>query len=172
MNPQNAQLVDERREPLYDTYQTAPLAVLPTSIQMFVTPSGPTVGREITNMTAPGTNGLPNPEHHDVYSVQVEFTNMNRNDVTAFCSKYAGRLVVSGFPKLTTPLSLRGDIVNGVNDARVQFDLPEDYRIELNQGQPFYWEFVSRTGYTLTDAALGANIRVKLDGVHTVAIGA
>lgn len=169
MNPQNVQMVDERREPLYDTYITAAQAVLPTSIQMFVTPRGPNVGPEITNMTAPGTNGLPNPEHHDVYSLIIEFTNMNRNDVVAFCTKYAGRLVLSGFPKITTPLSLRGDIVNGVNDARVQIDLPEEYKIELNQGQPFYLEFVSRTGYTLTDAALGANIRVKLDGVHTVA---
>ena len=166
MTPANAQLVDDIREPLFDVFTADAQAVLPTQIQMFVTPKGPTKGPEETNMTKSGE--LPAGEEMQVYSVKVQFTDMAKADMIGFAKSYVGRLQINGVPKLTLPLDVRGDATNGINDANVSIDLPEEYKHQLTVGTTFYWEFISRTGYTLTDAAKAAHIRVELDGIHTV----
>jgi hypothetical protein len=165
----NAQLVDDIREPLYDVFKAAAQSALTTQIQMFVTPKGPAKGIEETNMTKSGE--LPVPEEMQVYSVRVVFTDMAIADVIGFCKAYVLRLQISGHPKLTLPLRVEGNFSQGINDAKVQIDFPEDFKHQITAGTPFYVEFVSRTGYTLTDTAKGAHIRVELDGIHTVKVG-
>lgn len=172
MNPANSQLINELREPIYDTYSAAHGAALPTRIVMFATPQGATVGPEITSMTKAGE--LPNPERMEVYTVIVESFNSAKADVIGFVMNYALKITVSGKPQLTTPFTVRGDFDDFANLAYVrllQVELPEELKIVIEQGQPFTVELVSRTGYTLTDAALGLFLRVKLDGIHTVPIG-
>jgi hypothetical protein len=179
MTPSGTQLVRDIREPLFDTYTIAKNTAMPLRIILFGNPSTSGVGAtkpEVTNLTMVGQ--LPNPEHHDVYTVMVDFINMLAADVMGICQAYVLRVAVSGRNLLTLPLhvSTPFDLVNTIASdiipfAQVKVDLPEDYKISIDNGAPFYAEFVGSTAYsTVNTNGQGAYIRVKLDGVHTVMV--
>lgn len=179
MNPQNSQLVRDIREALYDTYTVAKNTAMPLRIVLFGDPSKSGVGStkpEQTNLTKVGE--LPNPEHHDVYSVHVEFTGMLAADIIGIAKSYVLKVKVSGRELLTTPITpteepktvttIASDLIMS---ARFKVELPEDYKIEIQNGAPFSAELVGSTAYTTVDTnGTGAHIRVKLDGVHTVLV--
>jgi hypothetical protein len=180
VNPQNSQLVRDIREPLFDTYTIAKNTAMPLRIVLFGDTAKSGVGStkpEQTNLTKVGE--LPNPEHHDVYSVIVEFLGMLAAGIIGISKSYVLKVKVSGRELLTTPITpteepktvatIASDIIL---NARFKIDLPEDYKIEIQHGAPFSAELVGSTAYTPVDTnGQGAHIRVKLDGVHTAGNG-
>ena len=166
------QLVRDIRESIFDTVIVAKNTAIGLRKVLFQTPQSSTVGPETTNMTKAGE--LPNPEHHDVYRVAVVFTGMLAADIIAVCKAYVLRLVVSGKPLLTMPLEItpeQSKVIATIASDEAVVNLPEDYKISIDQGQPFYAELVSSTGFTTTDTnGQGLHLRVLLDGVHTVLV--
>lgn len=139
-----------------------------------------------TGNTAPQTTNLvrvgqlPAPESMDVYSVGVDFTGMLAADIIGVCKNYVLKLFVNGARQLTMPLvpvDAAGKVVSTIASdiipyAVAKIDLPEEFKILIDQGQPFYAELVSSTGFSTTNTnGQGAHLRVWLDGVHRVAVG-
>lgn len=176
MNPNNSQLVRDIREALYDTVIVAANTAIGTRKVLFQTPQSSTVGADATNMTKAGE--LPAPERMSVYRVAVVFTYMLAADIAAVCKNYVIRVVVGGKSMLISPLvlnqepkivaTLASDIVLS---AVAEVNLPEDFKIEIDQGQPFYVELIATTGVTTVNTnGQGLHARVLLDGVHTVQV--
>jgi hypothetical protein len=180
MDPNNSQLVRDIREAIYDTYQCAKEITMPLRIILFGNPATSGVGAtapQLTNMTMVGQ--LPNPENQDIYSVIVEFIGMLASDIVGIAQAYVLQVIVSGRPLLTMPLTptdtadrvistIASDVIM---NASARVDFAEDYKIEIQNGAPFSVSLLSSTGYTTaTTNGLGAFIRVKLDGVHTVPV--
>lgn len=170
MNPANAQLVKDVREPLFDTLVLA-AGAMARSISLFVNPqNGGTIGPELTNMTK--SNGeLPNPERHQIYGIRVEFLGFTLADAQGVQTNYALKIALNGSPYFHGPISFcpsgsgfPGDISNGVQDCRATLQLPEDLKIDWTQGTQIQVTLVSGAGYTMVGTG---RIRVILDGVHT-----
>jgi hypothetical protein len=180
MDPNNSQLVRDIRESLYDTYSVAKTTAMPLRIILFGDPSNSGVGQtkpERTNLTQVGQ--LPNPESHNVYAVIVEFVGMLASDIIGICQSYVLQVAVNGRPMLTMPLTptdSTGKVIATVASdiilsASARIDLPEDYKIEIQAGAPFMATLIGSTAWTtVTTNGVGAFLRVRLDGVHTVAV--
>jgi len=162
------QNVDERREPLYDTLNVVKQTTVKSGQKMF------TLGLDnrainLTNVT--GNGELPSPERHTVMSIRIDFQDTPNADIIGLCKNLVGRLVVSGGKMITAPLNFYNAGVqngqNGVADARAIMQLPDGYVINIEAGEKFYFEMIG-TDYLLTDATTGLNMRVMLDGLHSV----
>jgi hypothetical protein len=171
MNPANAQLVKDVREPIFDTLTLA-AGAMAKSIPMFVqAQNGTTIGPEITNMTMP--NGqLPNPQRHQIYSVRIELIGFSKADAIGLIQNYAVKVALNGSPYLHAPITfcpqgggIVGDEFNGIADPRATLQLPEDFKIDWTQGTQLTFQLVSGAGYM---QVAGGVVRVWLDGIHTI----
>ncbi len=172
-------LVDELREPLFDTITADAGAVLPSTINMFTVGQNDTKGPELTNMTANGE--LPSPERMSVYGIRMAFFNTVEADVDAIIRGYCVRLVVSGKAKFTAPIEYcaaggglyAGTAVqNGLPSKEAGVMFPEGYQIDIEAGQRFSLQLVARQGVTLAadPDGTGLFLRAMLDGLHSVPV--
>ncbi len=167
-------IINELREPLFDTFTAAASAVLPSTINLFVKGQSDTKGPELTNMTADGE--LPSPERMKVYGIRVAFFDTADADIIAIIKAYCVVLKVSGRPQFTAPIEycnagsgITNKSQNGVADARAVVTFPDEFLVDITAGQRFSLQLVSKAGMTLS-AGTGLFLRATLDGLHSVAV--
>ncbi len=174
-------IVNEVREPLFDTYEAAAGAVLPSTINLFVNGQSDTKGPELTNMTGDGE--LPSPERMKVYGIRLGFFGTTDTDIEKIIKGYCVVLKVSGRPQFTAPIEycnagsgINGKSQNGVPDARAGVMFPDEFVVDIAAGQKFALQLVSKSGVALSapapDPAAGTGLflRAMLDGLHTLPV--